>query len=80
MDLTDTEQAMLRFERGWWRAAGAKEQEIRERFDLTATAYYQVLNALIDRPEALAFEPAFEPAVVRRLQRIRGVRRSRQSA
>jgi hypothetical protein len=37
--------------------AGAKEQAIRLRFDLSATRYYQMLNALIDRPEALAHDP-----------------------
>jgi hypothetical protein len=69
--LADTEQSMLRFEKTWWRAAGAKEQAIREQFGLTAVRYYQRLNALIDRPEALAFDPTG----VRRLQRIRDTRR-----
>ena len=45
---------MLTFERQWWRQAGAKETAIRDRFGVTPTRYYQVLNALVDRPDALA--------------------------
>ena len=49
--LTEREQEILAFERQWWKYAGAKEQAIRELFDMSATRYYQVLNALIDRPD-----------------------------
>ena len=52
--LSARDQEILAFERQWWKYAGAKEQAIRELFDMSATRYYQVLNALIDRPEALA--------------------------
>jgi hypothetical protein len=38
----------LEFERQWWRYAGAKEQAIRELFDMSATRYYQIVNNLID--------------------------------
>ena len=48
--LSDRDQEILAFERQWWKYAGAKEQAIRELFDMSATRYYQVLNALIDRP------------------------------
>ncbi len=51
--LTDREAAILAFERQWWRHAGAKEQAIRDEFGLSAARYYQLLGALIDRPEAL---------------------------
>ena len=51
------EREILAFERQWWKYAGAKEQAIRELFDMSATRYYQVLNALVDRPEALAADP-----------------------
>jgi Protein of unknown function (DUF3263) len=37
---------------------------------MPATRYYQLLNELIDRPEALAFDPA----LVMRLRRQRGRR------
>jgi hypothetical protein len=64
------EREILAFERQWWRYAGAKEAAIRERFGMSATRYYQVLNALVDRPEALAVDPL----LVRRLRRMRAAR------
>ena len=74
--LTSREAEILAFERQWFRFAGAKEQAIRELFDLTATRYYQVLNTLIDRPEALAADPM----LVKRLRRMRQTRRRSGSA
>lgn len=68
--LTDEELAMLDFEEQWWRYPGAKEAAIAGRFELTPTRYYQRLNQLIDRPEALAARPL----LVRRLLRLRGGR------
>ena len=59
---------ILAFERGWWRFPGAKEREILEVFGIPATRYYQLLNELIDRPEAAQFDPA----LVARLRRQRG--------
>ena len=69
------ERDMLAFERQWWRFAGAKEAAIRERFGMSATRYYQVLNALVDRPEALAADPL----LVRRLRRMRAARQRQRS-
>lgn len=70
--LDDRSRAILAFEREWWRSAGAKEAAIRERFALSSTRYYQLLNALVDTPAAMAADPA----TVRRLrrQRARGQR------
>ncbi|UOX99878.1 DUF3263 domain-containing protein [Blastococcus sp. PRF04-17] len=65
--LSRREHEMLAFERQWWRQAGAKETAIRDRFGVTPTRYYQVLNALVDRPDALAQDPL----LVRRLRRVR---------
>lgn len=67
----DRERAILDFERQWWRHAGAKEQAVRDRFGMPANRYYQVLNALIDHPEAVAHAPM----VVNRLRRLRSARR-----
>jgi hypothetical protein len=64
-------KAILEFERGWWRAAVPKERAIRDRFGISPARYYQRLNRLIDRPEALAFDPM----LVRRLRRLREARR-----
>jgi len=64
-------QAILEFERGWWRATVPKERAIRDRFGISPARYYQRLNRLIDRPEALEFDPM----LVRRLRRLREARR-----
>jgi hypothetical protein len=74
--LAEREQEILAFERQWWKYAGAKEQAIRELFDMSATRYYQVLNSLLDRPEALAFDPM----MVKRLRRLRAARQRARSA
>ncbi|MEJ5946785.1 DUF3263 domain-containing protein [Pseudokineococcus basanitobsidens] len=66
---------VLAFERQWWRYAGAKEQAVRELFGLSATSYYQVLNALLDSPEALAHDPM----LVKRLRRMRSQRQRSRS-
>ncbi len=70
------EREILAFERQWWKYAGAKEQAVRELFDMSATRYYQVLNGLIDRPDALAFDPM----LVKRLRRLRASRQRQRSA
>lgn len=75
-DLTDQQRAVLDFERQWWKYSGAKETTIRERFDMSATRYYQVLNALIDEPAALAHDPM----LIRRLRRLRDARARRRSS
>ena len=74
--LTQRDVKILDFERQWWRYAGAKEQAVREQFDMSATRYYQVLNALIDQPDALAFDPM----LVKRLRRMRAARTRARSA
>ena len=74
--LSPRDQEILAFERQWWKYAGAKEQAVRELFEMSATRYYQVLNALIDRPEALATDPM----LVKRLRRLRSARQRARSA
>jgi Protein of unknown function (DUF3263) len=74
--LGERDRDILEFERQWWKYAGAKETAIRESFDMSATRYYQVLNALIDRPEALSEDPL----LVRRLRRMRAERQRARSA
>ncbi|NGM14677.1 DUF3263 domain-containing protein [Verrucosispora sp. WMMA2044] len=74
--LDEREREMLAFERQWWRHAGAKEQAIRDRFGLSATRYYQLLNALLDNPAALAADPVLVGRLVRlRASRARNRRR-----
>ncbi|MGQ2910256.1 DUF3263 domain-containing protein [Aeromicrobium sp.] len=74
--LTDRDLDMLSMERLWWQFAGAKEQAIREKFDMSATRYYQLLNALMDSDDALAFDPL----LVKRLRRLRAQRQRSRSA
>lgn len=74
--LSERDEQVLAFERQWWKYAGAKEQAIRELFDMSATRYYQVLNALIDSPAALAHDPM----LVKRLRRMRSSRQRARTA
>jgi len=74
--LTDLESRILEFERNWWRFAGAKEVAIKELFDLTAPRYYQLLNDLIDRDDALVASPM----LVKRLRRLRESRMQARTA
>jgi hypothetical protein len=74
--LSERDRQILAFERQWWKYAGAKEQAIREQFDMSATRYYQLLNLLIDRPEALAHDPM----LVKRLRRVRTQRQRQRAA
>jgi len=75
-ELSARDAEILSFERQWWKFAGAKEQAIRDKFQMSATRYYQVLNALIDKPEALAQDPL----LVKRLRRLRASRQRMRSA
>ena len=74
--LSDLEIRILDFESNWWRFAGAKESAIKELFDLSAPRYYQLLNDLIDREDALAASPI----LVKRLRRLREARMQARSA
>ena len=71
MELTEGERAVLDFERSWWTEPGPKDVAINERLEMSTTRYYELLNELIDRPEA----EAHDPLVVRRLRRMRDRRR-----
>ncbi len=73
-DLSDRDREILEFERLTWRYSGAKETAILDRFNMSATRYYQVLLDLIDRPAA----EAHDPQLVRRLRRLREARRAKR--
>ncbi|MFL6053409.1 MAG: DUF3263 domain-containing protein [Actinoallomurus sp.] len=74
--LDERDRKILDFERQWWKHPGAKEQAIRELFDMSSTRYYQILNRLIDRPEALEHDPM----LVKRLRRQRTARQRQRAA
>ncbi len=71
--LTQRDLDILDFERTWWKHAGVKEQAIKERFEMSATRYYQILNELLEQSAALEYDPI----LVKRLRRLR-VYRQRQ--
>jgi Protein of unknown function (DUF3263) len=72
--LGERERNVLAFERQWWRHAGAKEEAIRREFGVGPTAYYHLLSRLLDDPAAIAYDPM----LVKRLQRQRASRRRRR--
>ena len=74
--LTERELAVLDFEAAWWTSRLPKDQEIRERFNLSPVRYYQILNGLIDRDDALLYSPL----LVKRLRRMREQRQRDRSA
>ena len=74
--LNAREIAILAFERQWWRHAGAKEEAIRLEFGLSTARYYQLLNAVIDSPDAVRHDPM----LVKRLQRARDARTRARAA
>ncbi len=64
-------QDVLDFERTWSQGAPRKDPAIRARFGISPARYYQRLDRLIDRPEALSYDPM----LVQRLRRMREMRR-----
>ena len=70
--LSPLDAEILAFERQWWRYSGAKEQAIKDAFDLTPAGYYQQLSRIMDDPAALAHDPL----LVKRLIRMRALRHS----
>ncbi len=73
-ELTELDRQILALERRGLRAA-SKERAIAD-LDVPATRYYQMLNELIDRPEALRADPV----LVGRLRSRRDQRRQLRSA
>ncbi|MFT4123575.1 MAG: DUF3263 domain-containing protein [Microbacteriaceae bacterium] len=61
---------ILDFERRDWRDRGVKAGAIAAAFGLSPTRYYQILNAAIDTPAALRYDPI----LVGRLLRARETR------
>lgn len=76
MGLSERDREILGFEREWFKHVGAKDRAVRERFGISATRYYQILNELIDTPDALDEDPM----LVKRLQRMRSSRQRMRAA
>ena len=75
-DLDQRSRDVLDFEREAWKLSVTKERAIRERFGFSPSRYHQLLHKVIDRPEALVYDPM----LVRRLRRVREVRRRSRTA
>lgn len=73
-ELSERDRAVLAVERRSWPGPGAKERAMREQLGISPTRYYQLLNALLDDPRALAHDPV----TVNRLRRVREARRGRR--
>lgn len=56
--LTEQEQKIISIEKRRWKYQGAKEQAVRSELGMSAVAYYQQLNRLIDNPRVIEQEPA----------------------
>lgn len=71
--LTDEERAVVDFERNWWVSPTqrTKQESIRTALGLSPTRYYAVLETLVERREALEYDPL----LMRRLRRRRDQRR-----
>lgn len=72
--LSARDEAVLAVESRSWQGPGPKERAIREQLGISPTRYYQLLNALLDDPQALAHAPV----TVNRLRRVRDARRGRR--
>jgi hypothetical protein len=74
--LDDRSRRVLDFERESWKLEISKERAIRETFGFSPARYHQLLTRVLERPEALAYDPM----LVRRLRRVRDDRRRRRIA
>jgi Protein of unknown function (DUF3263) len=74
--LDERDRRILDFERESWKLGAPKERAIRERFGFSGARYHQLLNRIVDRPEALVYDPM----LIRRLRRIREARRRKRVA
>lgn len=71
MGLSPRDREILDFERTWRHQRGPKEVAIRENFDISPSRYYELLSALLDDADALAYDPL----TVKRARRVRNQRR-----
>ena len=74
MELSARERAVLDFEREWWKLPGRKNVEIRARFAMSSSSYYRTLHALLERPEAGAYDPLTVLRVRKRREQVRRAR------
>lgn len=73
--LNDRDRAVLEFERIPWTHPGAKDAAIRDRFEVSPVRYYQMVAALLERTEAVAYDATTVGRLQRLADRRRAVRR-----
>ena len=73
--MTTVQQAILDFETRWWLHVGDKDAAIREAFGLEPVRYYELLDQLLDEPEAMIQAPA----TISRYRRLRDLRQRREA-
>ena len=71
MELNPHERALIDFERVWWQLGTRKNDEIRQRFGMSASSYYRALHALLERPGAMAYDPLTVRRILRRREQAR---------
>lgn len=74
--LSDLERSVLQLEARFPRHSARKDERIRRELKVSTTRYYQILGTLIEKPEALAFDPT----LVARLRRLQHTRASERLA
>lgn len=74
--LSDRDRDVLDFESRWEGHGAAKEEAIRRELALTPARYYQLLERVIDDPDALPHDAV----LVHRLRRVRDARRREREA
>lgn len=78
MPLSDRDRAILDFEEQWRRPSGAKDQAMRDQFNLSPARYYQRLNLIIQDPAALAAKPMLVKALQRGVREREARHRARE--
>lgn len=74
--LSELELRILEFEHRWYRHRGEKHVALSREFGISPIRYFQILNQIIDKPEAVVLEPT----LVNRLRRMRDSRRRMHGA
>lgn len=76
MSLTVTQCEVLAFARTPWTYPGLQESAIRDRFGWSSARYFQVLNHVLNLPDA----DRYDPRTVRRLRDRRDAMRAQRSS
>ena len=71
--MNKVQHAILDFETQWWLRLGDKDRAIHEAFGLEPRRYYELLDQLLDEPEAMVRAPA----TISRYRRLRDLRQRR---